>query len=240
MNRESAIRKLRALLARGDAAKNDNEHERATAMRQARAIMDRFGLEEHDADTDDDFRGALDSEQFEVSSYAWERELLHAVARLYDCKSYNTRVWRGASKRRVPVIVGREVNRTTVAIIARYLIDSITREGKATKPSYEHGKQWMNSFGSGAAWAIGDRVDVMLAEREEMARAERGRALMVLSQSMALQEEASQWIAQHVGRLVRGPGRTVNLAGYNAGQAFGQGLPLTKNVRPARRGIGHG
>jgi len=39
MNRETAIEKIQKLLARADADRNDNDHEREIALRQANALM---------------------------------------------------------------------------------------------------------------------------------------------------------------------------------------------------------
>lgn len=244
MTREEALNKIRKLLARADANRNDNEHERETAMRQAMALMNKFGLDVSDAEVEDEFgpRGASDpirSPEGLKSTPLWERSVWESVARLYDCKTFSAPI--ATSGRRTnyaQVIVGREMNRETVELVGLHVIKSIHREAGRTGTGRAH----YTSFGVGASYAIAARVQKMLAERRKRGEQTGGRELMVVERSLVEQRENDEWMAERFGRMVKGRGLSVSDNGAaRAGYAAGQSAALTRDVGGAgQRRIGRG
>lgn len=82
MDHSKAIDKIKKLLR---LAASDNPHEAAAAMRQARALMEKYRLEESDVQLSDVYECAARSGS-KITPPQWEANLVGAVSQAYACK----------------------------------------------------------------------------------------------------------------------------------------------------------
>lgn len=82
MDHSKAIDKIKKLLR---LAASDNPHEAAAAMRQARALMEKYRLEESDVQLSDVYECAARSGS-KITPPQWEANLVVAVSQAYACK----------------------------------------------------------------------------------------------------------------------------------------------------------
>lgn len=82
MDHNKAIDKIKKLLR---LSSSDNPHEAAAAMRQARAMMEKFRIEEADVALSDIFESASRSSS-KVNPVRWEANLAGSVKRAYACE----------------------------------------------------------------------------------------------------------------------------------------------------------
>ena len=82
MNHNKALEKIKKLLR---LAASDNPHEAAAAMRQARALMEKYRLEESDVHLSDVYECAARSGS-KITPPQWEANLVGAVSQAYACK----------------------------------------------------------------------------------------------------------------------------------------------------------
>jgi len=82
MDHNKALEKIKKLLR---LASSDNPHEAAAAMRQARALMEKYRLEESDIQLSEVYECATRSGS-KMSPPQWEANLVGAVTQAYACK----------------------------------------------------------------------------------------------------------------------------------------------------------
>lgn len=82
MDHSKAIDKIKKLLR---LAASDNPHEAAAAMRQARALMEKYRLEDSDVQLSDVYECAARSGS-KITPPQWEANLVGAVSQAYACK----------------------------------------------------------------------------------------------------------------------------------------------------------
>ena len=119
--RERVLRKIRACFARADEARNESEHERAVALRQGNALMDKYGIEVLELGETDEL-GERGQDSVQTGRTIWKAQVVDAIGRLYGCKVYRSHDFHG---KRVTMIVGREHFRHVVADMAKYVTNSI-------------------------------------------------------------------------------------------------------------------
>lgn len=88
MNHNKALEKIKKLLR---LAASDNPHEAAAAMRQARALMEKYRLEESDVHLSDVYECAARSGS-KITPPQWEANLVGAVSQAYACKVLSCQV----------------------------------------------------------------------------------------------------------------------------------------------------
>lgn len=232
MNAPNAvIEKVRKLLARADESRNDNEHEREIAMRQAHALLARHGLTADDvpdgeAGADND--GALGRMFEETGRPVWIAGIFDQVARLNGCKVIRAaRSVRNGSPARV-WIVGRRIRCQITRDMARWLTDSITREARK-------GRHALGQFGSGAWSGIARQVDAILANmaRGELdgQQLEPGTALMVVNNHKTALVDAARAVKEFFPHVRGGSGgRCQQGDAYHAGKAYGASVGLHGQV----------
>lgn len=213
------IRKIKACLARADAERNANEHERATALRQANALMEKYSIGIVDlGDTDE--LGPVGEDKIQVGAKPWKAMTLNAVARLYGC-----RVLYGYG---VGYVYGRQHYRHVVADMAGYVMASIDREAKAQTGD----KSFKASFRTGAASGVNQTVDTILEERAKAHDGMSQSKALVLVDHFAKEDEATRtWMVEH-GHISGGT-RTVKIsdgAGAAAGRAYGRSINLNDQL----------
>ena len=175
------------MLARADEARNDNEHERAIAMRQAHALLAKHGLALADVETADEAAaelGALGKSTVTTKTRAvWERGVYAAIARLHGCYVVQ-RAWKGEQPR--VYIIGRRLRVGVVRELAGYVVASIQREGKAW------GRD-STAFGVGAWTGVSKQVDLILAQQ---ARGEIGEEQVSASTALVLVDQHKQALVE--------------------------------------------
>ncbi|NNB15933.1 DUF2786 domain-containing protein [Pseudomonas fragi] len=82
MDHSKALEKIKKLLR---LAASDNPHEAATAMRQARALMEKYRLEESDVQLAEVYECAARSGS-KMTPPQWEANMVGAVSQAYACK----------------------------------------------------------------------------------------------------------------------------------------------------------
>jgi len=234
---QKILDKIAAVLARADASRNDNPHERETAMRQANAMLIKHGLSMADV-TDEGERkesmGAMGRKQSDMSTrYVWETGVWGYIARLNNCD-----VVRSPGRGRGKVwVIGRYLNVTVTQQMAEYVVNSIKREAKAQGHK-------VCDFGVGAWSGIGNQVKIIMAERErgivDGEQMSEETALVVVNQNALAVKETGKAMRDFFPRLSSGGSYRHNGgSGHAAGKAFGASVRLNSQIGQSRRAIGN-
>jgi hypothetical protein len=220
------IAKIQKLLARGDEDRNDNEHEREIAMRQAHALLAKHGLDMTDV-TDAavvrEHLGPVVRGQCGLTTrYLWEASAWNVIAELHGC-----RIVRSVQDKAVWVI-GRQVRCDVVKSTARYVIASIKRE--AMMGGYNP-----HRFGVGACNSVHKKVREILAAVAQGQLGDEqvstGTALIVVEQHKQALIEADQAKGEFFPNLRKGRVRGVRADdSYTAGKAYGASIGLNTQV----------
>lgn len=227
MTRTDAIRKIKALLARADADRNDNEHERERALHQATVLMDQFAVQSEDINDSDDL-GARGSDWYESGSNIWVGTVINAIGSLYGCRVYRS----GKGKRARLAIIGRAHFRGIVVDMSRWIIDSINREA-STRYAPDSGaslRAYRHAFRTGAAMAIGESVKEIKRSRKRGDTVEggHGQALVVVQRYLDESRANDRWLQDQGIRLSGGTrGSYSSRSGLDAGRAYGSGISLS-------------
>ena len=219
--KDRVIRKIRALLARSDETKNDNQHEREIALRQAYALMraHRVSLSDLSSSQLTDELGELVRESVPQPERVvlWKLRIMTSMAVLHSCHLVRT-----SEKLH---FIGREVNIEVAREMGDYLIRSIMRECDGRPATYR------TSFGNGCAQAIHRRVKDMLAR--ERASSGNGMDIVVVNQRDMLTKEAAEYLRRLYPNTQKSKSRATvrDLNGYIDGQAFGGSVGLNKQLK---------
>lgn len=226
------VAKIRKILAYADEDRNDNENERATALRQAHALLAKHGLEMADVQVGDDNPfGALGRVKIDISG-VWKRQTVNAIGRLYGCYVFRTEGTSTIS------IVGRQAKVVVARAMATYVITSIDREARAAaNRSAVHGKTFLNSFGRGAAAGVWRQVNAILAAQAagkiDGEQLTASRALVVVNQHALALTEAQAAARRLTGcefRNDRSAKASVDADAYYAGARYGSKLSLNTQL----------
>lgn len=221
----AVVEKIQKFLARGDAARNDNPHEREIAMRHAHALLAKHGLELSDVTEASELRetmGRLGRQECGTETrWIWEACVWNEIARLNGCK-----VLRSPGQRKVWV-VGRELRSEVVKSMSRYCVDSIRRE--AQRLGYPGA-----SFGNGAAGGIAKQVSEILVAMEagklDGEQLSTSTALVLVNQRKNALVEADGAVKELFGKVRSGTGSSSTGHGYLAGREYGSKLSLNRQV----------
>jgi hypothetical protein len=213
--REDAVRKIKACLARADAERNANENERAIALRQANALMEKYSIQMIDlGDTDE--LGTLGTEKTSIGAKPWKAVVFDAIGPLYAVKILYGRG--------LVTIIGRQHYRSIVVDMGKYVINSIDKEAKKAQGD----KRYKASFRNGAAQGLYPTVEAILAERAKAHdNITESKALVLVDHFNKEMDITSQWMEDNmkVGRSRRMPGGT-DARGYSDGHVYGSGINL--------------
>lgn len=240
------LSRVQKMLARADADRNDNEHEREIAMRQAHALLAKHGLsmaDVKDADVTDAFGPLGELKVSAVGAQAWVGATYLAIAKLNGCF-----VFKSAPNL---VIVGRAARATVVKQMAQYVIESIYREAgnahEASKRRGEriHGRRFKTDFCNGALAGVGAQVRKILADMERGKLGEeqlsKSHAMVVVNQHALATKEAAD-LARDKYRLRKAGTRTVRYtSAYDQGEEYGSSMSLNNQIGGKSQGrIGRG
>ncbi len=228
--RSRILRKIRACFARADEARNESEAERAIALRQGNALMDKYGIEVLELGETDEL-GERGQDSVQTGRTIWKAQVVDAVGRLYGCKVYRSNDERG---KRVTMIVGREHFRHVVADMAKYVTASIAREAAFQRASQSETQRFVNSFCAGAASAVHGQVREILAERQrgETAQVSDAKAMVLVDfykNEIALNIDWLRLAGVHL-KSRSGSSRTSDSRGYYAGKDYGKGIGLNDQL----------
>ncbi len=139
------LEKIKKLFALG--ADNINKHESESAMKMARKLLDKHNLSVYDLKEKDDVSVKIEDNV----NMPWIRIIYGSIARLYDTEYILDK----NSKPAQHLLIGTESNRVTASIVIDFVINEIR------DCSIGMGNGYRNS----AAFAIKDKVDKIVAER---------------------------------------------------------------------------
>lgn len=186
MDRESALKRIRKCLA---LAESNEPHEAAAALRQARALMDKFEITEREAELSDIAESScLSSGKTMVP--VWEASLAKAVGETFGCRVLHSS---GRPRKRSyvrPFLSSQsDYYRTTYgngslhfvgvqpsAEIARYAFEALRRQLRRARASYRAqlggGGPRLDAFVIGWVMAVQGKLDALAKPVEKLSRAD--------------------------------------------------------------------
>jgi hypothetical protein len=224
--RENLLRKIRACYARADESRNENEHERATALRQANAMVEKFAVTAAELDSDE--LGPMGQNDVPVGMTIWKQSLYFVLGPLYGCEV----LW---NRRGTMYVMGRQSYRNVVEDMAGYVITSIEREAKAQARG---DKTYLNGFRKWAVEGVRANVnDILQARKDAAATLGTGsKALVLVDHFKGQLEDASKYM-NDTHRVSTGKARAMprgGMEGYEAGRGIGLNDQMgTTRVKPA-------
>jgi hypothetical protein len=223
--RENLLRKIRACYARADESRNENENERAIALRQANAMVEKFAVTAAELDSDE--LGPMGQNDVSVGMTIWKQSLYFVLGPLYGCEV----LW---NRRGTMYVMGRQSYRNVVEDMAGYVITSIEREAKAQARG---DKTYLNGFRKWAVEGVRANVNDILAERAKGLKvAGTGTSMVLVDHFKNQLEDASNYMnATH--SVKTGKARAMprgGMEGYEAGRGIGLNDQMgTTRVKPA-------
>lgn len=227
------VKKIKALLAKADAERNDNENEREIAMRMAIKMMDEHSITSVQLRDEEDERGVGHAE---TKSSIWKCNVIRHIGDLYGCKVYRTSGRTGRT-----FVIGKESHRVTVLSLAEYVIHSIEREARRNHAG--RGRKFIASFKKGSTNGLGHQVQELLEARKRGETTSASTALVVVGHYAAEMKANEEWLALQGVKLQPGRRqRASSVEGWRAGQTYGKSISLNNQVgrSPARRQLTHG
>lgn len=250
------IRKMLALAADNGAS----EGERDNALRMAHATLAKYNLTLSEVEAAEGrakeprvLNTTLTRDQ------PFTREIAHAIARLYFCGYFYTKLQDGSGKVRHS-FVGRSGNVTTAILLTDYVVASVISEANKLWKQQKNPGPWWTSFCKGAAAAINIRCHKLQYEAEradEEAKKPKPAAVMVgeggepmaaieapkhstalaLVNVYASEKDANdEYIREEVGELEFKASRQKEVGdGYSEGVKHGSKISLNRQVGVADR-----
>lgn len=244
MQRENLIRKIQALLARADKDRNDNEHEREIALRQANAMMAKHNLsivELSEAEQREEL-GELTEGQKSLTGAIWQAVVYSAVAKLNGCKCL-----RNTSKK-IVMVIGHSSRVDISVAMAEYVIASIKREMPRAFDNHLgigeviNRRSFNTSFGNGAASAVFANVKTILAARRrgqiDGENLSRHQAMVLVDQDKKQMADVLSFYHRQHPHVRRGSGsNSRSYQGYQAGKSYGSGISLNTQIGGRSAGL---
>lgn len=238
MNESKALDKIQKLLALGADNSGATDQERETAMRMAHNLMLKHNIDQSRISKETKKQEARVIVRGQFFGRPWARQVSAAIAKLFFCDYLFIAATKGKDTHHL--FLGLQSNADTAHEFARWLVASISREGKRRNRSEGDGRNlWYRSFCTGAASAIARRVDQMIADAKRI-ESEPGTALVVanlyqteLTANLAFR--AQQFPKTKIGRT--GSNRMND--GIVAGREYGNTVHLPRDVAgPTAKKIG--
>lgn len=231
MNKETALRKLEALLNMAKDSSSPNEA--AIAAGQARKLMDKFNLTEDSVkDTKSKKYGTMPVDIFtgkKIPKTFWY--LAWKVAKLNDCLPW-TRIVNG---RKVVTFNGEHADTISAKLIYTYLVEECKKQADlafANDTSGTHGKTFKHSFYYGFFEAIAEKVASELNERRKAVDTSTGTALIVVKNQIVKDKFPElRYSGESTTAVNSNRGRA---AGYTAGQNTGLNRQVTSSTKRLR------
>lgn len=244
--RDKIINRVRKMLNLANDA-GASEGERDNAMRMAHKLMlkhniDSLQIEQQRGPTSKEARV---EKQFEFYGRPWARNVAYNVARLFFC-SY---LYRSKYKSKITehCFIGRESNAITAGEVARFVVESISKEAKRKQRENYADNDWYRSFCWGAANSIRRRVNEMIIEatKPTVETPNGPEPEVVISRSMALavvdhykneEVENQSLISSLYPKLAKArAGKGIgNADARNRGAEYGNSVSLSRQVGDGR------
>ena len=206
------IQKLLALSQNAGATEN----ERATALKFANGLMDKYSISLLDAETfENDPR---ERSSVLIGSHPWKATVYDAIGKMYGCL-----VWRTKGATGHVFVVGTESIRNVVLLMGDYVVESIEREVRCISTS---GKRASTSFKVGASSGVHAQVSAIIRERDKGNDELPASKALVLASFYETEKEKNNEFFETLGmKLTKSPRRTISDA-----EAFAQGKSYGKRV----------
>ena len=244
MQRENLIRKIQALLARADKDRNDNEHEREIALRQANSMMAKHNLsivELSEAEQREEL-GELTEGHESLTGAIWQAVVYSAVAKLNGCKCLRN------SSKKIVMVIGHSSRIEISVAMAKYVIASIKREmpkafdNRSFAEEYINRRSFNTSFGNGAANAVFANVKTILAARRrgeiDGENLSRNQAMVLVDQDKKQLADVMVFYHRQHPHVRRGSGsNSRSHSGYLAGKSYGAGISLNTQIGGRSAGL---
>jgi len=226
----SIIDKIQKLLARGDADRNDNEHERTIAMRQAHSLLAKHGLSMADISEAEqtEATGALGRQSVEIGRYVWQSGVYGQIAKLHGCA-----IIRESRRGKQTVwLIGRHLHCEIAKNMAAYICHSIAMQ--AAREGHN-----ITQFGTGAWNGLAQQVrDILANMAQGKVNGEQlstGTAMVLVNQHHKALTEAQDTLRSFWPHTTKGGTyRSRGGDSYSAGHNYGRKVGLNKQVN------GHG
>jgi hypothetical protein len=234
---DKILSKIRKLMNTANGTAEGGEHERDTAMKMALNLLTKHNLSMADLTQPTELRKA---ETDQYHSTPWMRIVGYAIAELFFCGFFSSAV--AGKNKRTYTFVGLEGNVTTAREMTSWVIVSIQREATAQAKAAGHGETWANSFRKGAANKVASRCRTLRAEAERAnaGQASSGTSLVLASLYDTEKNANALYITDKLKvKLVTKQTVTRNnmLDGVLAGEAYGQGLSLNKQIGEGKANV---
>lgn len=236
---ERVLRKIKHCLALSASA---NEHEAATAMRQARKLMQKYRLSDLDVKLSDVTKTTSESARAYLP--AWERDLATIVAQAFNCKAYTHGKWDDDAK-------GRRERSIFIGVapapeIAKYAFDTLrfkvstarrdfmaqVRKGLMPRGRYTTETRG-NHFAEAWVLMMHDKLKALVPDVDEQVAASDSKALILV------QNQENELIEAYVKQLTNGAGAKTskasnrsepNLADLIAGMKAGKKAQISQGL----------
>jgi len=226
---ERIIRKIKHCLALSQSA---NEHEAATAMRQAQSLMQKYRLTELDVHLSD--IGKSEAEKAAATRPAWEKDLAGLVASAFGCRSFTFRNW--CSKRLLVLERSVFVGVSPSHEIAKYAYDTLLtkvtfarkqfmadiRAGRV-RPAKYSAETRGNHFALAWVSAVHHKLEALVPETDELTPSESQALIVSQTQENALIDQFMHQLTNgagvgksRAGKMAK-PNTSDLLAGFQAG-----------------------
>ena len=227
LENEKIINRIKKLI---NLAENEGatEGERDNALRMAHATLAKYNLAMSDIEGSEPEENRIEL-QFDAYNSKAFKTVCNSAAKLYFCKCFTSKMspgevknWR---KRCHYYFIGRESNTITAKLMAEYLIKSIEREQRKLGAG--------ESFNLGAAYAIANRVENIIENKEPNSEFSESTALAVVSLHKSEQSANDNYLANKGIVLVSKRQRQVNINNwedYSKGTNFGENINLNNQI----------
>jgi len=222
------LEKIRKILAKADAARNDNAHEREIALRQAHALLAKHGLSMDDveevASTGVEEFGDLVVVEMPIVKREWIARLYNTIAQLNGVK-----VLRYSGHKPTIRFYGRALRIEVTKSIGAYLVDSIYRE---SKPYGRSSAQFALGAYVGIHGQVAKILNALKNGEIDGEQLSSKNALVVANKYMEAVDEADALMRSSCKRITQGTYQpTVNdRNAYSNGHIYGSNVAINTRV----------
>jgi len=168
MNREAALRKLKACLR---LSKSSNANEAALAMRQAQKLMQEYNLEEADADDEgiSECFAKTRSRGGDVSDHIWQ--LAYLVARAFSCKALQVNMTNSTAIAFVGRTINTKIAEYSFCVLRRQLERDIAKQIARVRKAKNRATR-AHTYGSGWVFGVASKLQIPVMSEVDALRIE--------------------------------------------------------------------
>lgn len=241
------VGRIRKMLALAN-DKGATEGERDNALRMAHATLAKYNLDIAQISTGGQKRPEVeDRTQHRATFYGrpWARMVAQAVGELMFCKYLY--ITAHHAKDTVHLFIGSHANAVSASILAEFVVESITREGKRRQRENMAGNAYFRSFATGAAGIVARRCVRLREQATAAGGAPHGAdgsdpatspapgTAIVLATVYERERDANEAFAAATMKITVHPPhdmlRRTNAQAMFEGARYGETVPLNKQVK---------